>query len=578
RLVWLTVGLAPVVLIVMIAVYWVLDHVPQRNLWQTGLGLLIALEIAYGVVVAATLVLTPALGLALFRGRRRKRGSPRVARGLLLCVSLLFGLALAEAIAALWQARTHRATVLPVGGLDRAEQARPSRRYPDPSEEIQLPEEFPDPPDDEEVDLVVLGESSAEGVPYNAWLSIGAIVAWQLEEAIPGRRVHLKVLASSGETLERQQRKLAELDRRPDALIIYCGHNEFSSRFPWSRDWAYYLDEQVPSAWDRFVERVERTSPLCRLIREQADKCRIAIPPPPQGHRALVDIPVYTPSEYAALLADFQRRLETIVAYAERIGALPILILPPANDSGFEPNRSFLPARTPRAERAAFARDFQAARRLEATDPARAIAQYRALLARQPGFAETHYRLARLLERQGAWEEVYRHDLAARDLDGLPMRCPTPFQEAYRAVASRHDSIFIDGQAYFHAIGRHGLLDDHLFHDGIHPSLRGQIALAQAVLRALWARRAFGWPSGSPAPTLDPARLAARFGLGPEQWRAVCLWGIMFYDLTAPVHYDPSARRAKQAAFASAARRIAAGQAPEAVGLPNIGLPAAVPY
>jgi len=24
------------------------------------------------------------------------------------------------------------------------------------------------------------------------------------------------------------------------------------------------------------------------------------------------------------------------------------------------------------------------------------------------------------------------------------------------------------------------LLDDHLFHDGIHPSLRGQIALAQA--------------------------------------------------------------------------------------------------
>ena len=103
-------------------------------------------------------------------------------------------------------------------------------------------------------------------------------------------------------------------------------------------------------------------------------------------------------------------------------------------------------------------------------------------LARQPGFAETHYRLATLLRKAGEWDEAYRHFIAARDCDGYPMRCLTRFQEVYREVASRHDCIYIDGQSYFHAIGRNGLLDDELFQDAMHPSLRGQIALAQAVL------------------------------------------------------------------------------------------------
>src|SRR5262249_18060997 len=158
------------------------------------------------------------------------------------------------------------------------------------------------------------------------------------------------------------------------------------------------------------------------------------------------------------LLSDFRHRLEAIVAYTERIGAIPILIVPPANDSGFEPNRSYLPATTPYAERAAFAREFLAARRLEETDPAESERRYAGLLGGSPGFAEAHYRLARVLERAGMWEEAYRHDLTARDRDGLPSRCPLAFQEAYREVAARHACILIDAQAYFHVIGRHGLL------------------------------------------------------------------------------------------------------------------------
>jgi tetratricopeptide (TPR) repeat protein len=105
-------------------------------------------------------------------------------------------------------------------------------------------------------------------------------------------------------------------------------------------------------------------------------------------------------------------------------------VIPPGNDAGFEPNRSFLPGSASRAQREAFASEFLAARRDETGNPMQAEEMYRRLLERQPRFADSHFRLARLLEQAGKWDEAFRHYVAARDLDGLPMRLPSDFQRA----------------------------------------------------------------------------------------------------------------------------------------------------
>ena len=133
--------------------------------------------------------------------------------------------------------------------------------------------------------------------------------------------------------------------------------------------------------------------------------------------------------------------------------------------------------------------------------------------------------------------------MAARDLDGMPMRCLSAFQQAYRDVAARHGCILIDGQSYFHAIGRHGLLDDELFQDAMHPSLRGQIALAQAILIALRAKQAFGWPADSAVPVIDPAECAAHFGVDSNTWLQMALWWKGFNELMAPLRYDSERAR-----------------------------------
>jgi hypothetical protein len=571
-----TVALLLVLPLVFVDWFEVKNRLPTWVFFQAELIFLNVVEFVY---VAAVMVAALTIPVLVWRfGIAGRRGKPRlaVARGLLACVSILLGLIAGEATSAILQSRSHGRVVMPVGG-QQVEPSEDEGRRLRLAENPTLPTEFPDPPGDRDIDVVVVGESSAEGVPYQKWFSLGEIVKWQLEKVIPGRAIRLRVLARSGDTLERQHEGLARLNRRPELLIVYGGHNEFLSRFFALRDPPHYFLDQRPGDWDRFVGRIEQLSPFCGMIRESAEKCRIALPPP-ATKRDLVDVPAYTPAEYAALLADFRRRLEMIVAYARGLGALPILILPPGNDTDFEPNRSFLPADTPRRMRESFRQAFLAARQLETTDPSASVKQYQDLLARQPGFAETHYRLAKLLEKTGSRDEAYQHYIKARDRDGYPMRCPTSFHEIYRDVASRQGCLLIDGQAYFHAIGRDGLLDDALFQDAVHPSFRGQIALAQAVLSVLHAQRAFGWPKDKPVQPIDPAGCAAHFGLDSSGWRYITLWSKTFYSLVGRLRYDNRERSLRIDAAITAADRIDAGVAPEALGLPNVGIPAPVPF
>jgi hypothetical protein len=338
----------------------------------------------------------------------------------------------------------------------------------------------------------------------------------------------------------------------------------------------HYLDEKPPPV-GRLTALAGRLSPVCSLIQQTADKFRVGVSPPRTFRHELVDAPAYTPAEYAERLGDFRQRLDAIVSYMERIGAIPILVVPPGNDAGFDPNRSFLPPVTTHAEREAFTRAFLEARSMEAAAPAQAIERYRSFLESQPAFAETHYRLARLLEKAGVWNEAYKHYIKAKDLDGLPMRCLTSFQDAYREIAARHGCAIIDGQALFHAIGPHGLLDDHLFVDAVHPSLPGHVALAQAILDAIRARGALGWPLETPSPRIDIRECADHFGFGQSDWKYIAERGAMFQYGTNSLRYDRRQREAKVRAFDEAVRRLNAGEPAEALGLPNLGMPLNAP-
>ena len=92
-------------------------------------------------------------------------------------------------------------------------------------------------------------------MPYDRWLSIGKVIAWKLHKAIPGRPINLNVIARAGDTLEIQHKLLCNLQRRPDLLIIYSGHNEFYSRVWWAQNLDHYVSDKRPTRWAVLLDR-----------------------------------------------------------------------------------------------------------------------------------------------------------------------------------------------------------------------------------------------------------------------------------------------------------------------------------
>src|SRR5262249_60270803 len=78
--------------------------------------------------------------------------------------------------------------------------------------------------------------------PYRPWLSVGQIVGWQLERIFPGREIRVDIRADGGLCLEQAVLRLEDLKRRPEAILVFTGHNEFQARYGWARHVRHYVE------------------------------------------------------------------------------------------------------------------------------------------------------------------------------------------------------------------------------------------------------------------------------------------------------------------------------------------------
>ena len=160
--------------------------------------------------------------------------------------------------------------------------------------------------------------------------------------------------------------------------------------------------------------------------------------------------------------------------------------------------------------------------------------------------------------------DANHHYILARDQDGLPLRCITSLEEAYQRPwrdATQQSVLLVDGPAVLRTNSRHGILDGHLFHDNVHPTLIRHIALAEAVLAtASRPERAFDWPASTPAPDNRPRNDV------PMSWAsvrspgaAVCERSAVYYGQLALLPSDSAERAEWRDRYATAARQIRAG-------------------
>jgi hypothetical protein len=532
--------------LLMILPRWVELWTPRWLSRALAIGLLWVLAAVQGV----GLFLAPVglcAGVAIYAaGRRRGLRRPLAARLGLLCGVLMVSSWLIEGVAGVILRLQTRPPALPRG-------------LPRSGEGV--------------IALAVIGESSARGEPYQDWVSMPRLVAWQLERMRPGIKVSVADLAVGGICLEQAILMLYRLEVKPDVLIVYSGHNEFQARYGWSRHVRYYREESPHRPWgDEFLERGADVSKALRLIRHTIDLQRVPVGPPPEVTRGLVDRPVCSSEEYAFLRQDYERRLSDLLDWCRSEGILPIVVVPPGNEGDYPPVRSMLGRNVPLMERESFGESFHAARMREQTDPGGARRIYEQLLGRHPEFAELHYRLGKLLVNAGEARAAVEHFIISRDRDGLPLRMPSDFQEIVRREGRRGGAIVVDGPRVFRSRSATGILGNDWFHDAHHPNLRGYAALAEEALAGLIARRAAGLTGQERAPEIDLREVANTFGLDAAAWAQVCEKSANFFARTAYTRYDPSESLSWGGRFMDAARAIRAGTPPEATGLPGIGV------
>ncbi|MDX2038557.1 MAG: tetratricopeptide repeat protein [Isosphaeraceae bacterium] len=524
---------------------WFVALVPRRIVRRFVQTTAYALIATWSLAVLAAPVGLVFSVLAVRRARRERRSWTRAGRVFLFASSALIALLIGEGFAKLQLDRLHR--------IPKLENAFPTIA---PSK------------DDTRLRIAVIGESSARGEPYQPWLSAIQIVERALDPIFPDRRIEVSVLAQGGFCLEQAILELEQLKLRPDAIVLYAGHNEFAARMGWDRNGAHYVGEFSPkSLLRKTIESLEQRSYAVSLAREVIDLQEVDTMPLPNATRAPIDHPAFSSDEYAFLRQDFEKRISALLAYCDRTGILPILIMPPSNDADTPPFRSYLAASTDDASRASFETRFLRVKEREAEAPDDAIAGYRSLLDEQPRFAEAHYRLGRLLMARGEKEEARRRFTAARDLDGMPMRCPSDFRAAYVSAAARRPrAIVIDPSEEMLRLNPNGQMDFGLFHDAQHPNLVGYVGIANAVLSALEERRALGWPEGVAAPRLEPRAVAADFNMNREKWVEIARRSENFYRRTASMRYD-RAGEVHADRYAAIVAGLIEGGDPEALGL-----------
>lgn len=496
----------------------------------------IALRLSVGAAWMLAIAGAPLVGVWLWRRRRGDRRPSRLAHWWFATV---LGLGLVEPLAAVVEAYA-------------------SREIP-----LKLPVNLPPPPTGE-FHVVCLGGSTMVGWPYHPKFGIAPVLEWRLKSLIPStdagggtgtsspRRVVLTNLAAIGENLRQAVQRLGELRYRPHVVLLYSGHNEF-----------YHEQDELRPTRDHAlapVDRVFRRSALFRLAQRallarrgfwKVDSLR--------QRRLLDDDPLAAPGLADRRVARFRRQLDALADWAEAQGTACVWFVPAGSESGFDPNRSAAAPGTSVEECRELEQRYGSARVLEAAGHWEdAAALYRSALDRQPQFAEFHYRLGACLEQLAQHAEAREHFSQALELDRYPVRALADYRRQITEVADQRRIEWIDAADVLRPWTPHGTLDGTVFHDNVHPTLRGAyllgIAAANRVAQATLPR-----PDRGQLPLADFRAAVADLGITREDLAESYLRTAETLRWLGPLRFDRSQREARADRYAARAAELASG-------------------
>lgn len=337
--------------------------------------------------------------------------------------------------------------------------------------------------------IFVQGASTTAGFPYNHGGAFSRMLEQRLQATFPGTEievVNVALDATNSYTLLDQAPEI--LEQRPDAVLLYAGHNEYYGVLGVASAEAVGRARWLVRTY-MALRRLRTVQWLGNAAEYVAGIARRVLDAPTPPRRTLME---YLASEHTVrydspLHEAGQRQLrrnlnDLLRLYAE--AGVPVFIGTLAsNDRGQPP---FISRPASAVDSVAWARLLDRARRTVAVgDTAAARAAIDSALVMDPAVGDPFYVRGRLLDETGDSVEARAAYRAARDRDQLPFRAPSVMNAIIRETAGRHGATVVETLDALAEVCPGGVVDNTIMLEHLHPTIDGQFLLADAFYRAL---------------------------------------------------------------------------------------------
>lgn len=337
--------------------------------------------------------------------------------------------------------------------------------------------------------LFVLGESTTAGYPYMYNGSMSKMLYQRLLDYFPEREMEVVNLAmpaiNSFSLLDLTHEALAQ---QPDALIIYCGHNEFYGALGVGSTeslgrWRWVINQYL---------RLQRLK-MMLFLRDQLEAVkkwfRSAAPGESRPSSTLMEQMVadqqisYQGEVYQRARQFFKANLQDIIFAAREQGVRVILSNLVSNVRDQAP---FVSMYSPGTDRAAFESEFERGTQLVAAGNfSRAFAVYDSLRRIDESPAMLHFQIGKCQEAMGNFSEARRAYDRARDVDGLRFRASADFNAVIQEVIQATGAVLVDMEAAFEQASPNGLIGKNLMLEHVHPNVQGYFIMGRELCRAM---------------------------------------------------------------------------------------------
>ena len=338
--------------------------------------------------------------------------------------------------------------------------------------------------------IFCLGESSTLGYPYMYNGSFPSMLKERLESAWPDKNievVNLGITAVSSYTVADFTNEV--MSYQPDALLVYCGHNEFYGALGVGSTEGLGKSRRIIKAYLALEQW--RTF---RLIRDGINSVKEMLSSnKSQGREATVMEGMvknreieYGSDDYTTAVKNFRANLEEIAETASTNKVRLVLGTLVSNLGGMEPFISMHSTPLDQPGREEWENLYRSAlehfRSRQWSESESAIRQ---ALQRDSLPANGHFLLGRVYEQAGRFVDAENEYSVARDFDGLRFRAPSDFNGVVREVAARHGIPLADGEKLIAGKSKNGIIGNEFLLEHVHLNVDGYFWLAKAFYEAM---------------------------------------------------------------------------------------------